>query len=81
MLPTIDLHGVDGMTARYETKKFISENVILKNSKIVIVHGKGAGIVKSNVHKELSENKEVLDYKLDNFNIGITIVRLKVKKL
>ena len=59
-------------------EEFVRENVILGNEKIVIVHGIGTGIVKKAVHDALKVNKNVLEYKTDNFNSGCTIVRIKV---
>lgn len=76
--PKIDLHGYDRESARMVTNDFVMENVILGNEKIVIVHGIGSGIVKNAVHDALRINKNVIEYKTDNFNSGCTIVRLKV---
>ena len=39
-LPSLDLHGYDRETARVATEDFIDENIILKNDKILIIHGK-----------------------------------------
>ena len=76
--PKIDLHGFDRDTARMTVNDFVSENVILGNEMIVIIHGIGTGIVKREVHEALRVNKNVIDYKLDNFNSGCTIVKLKI---
>ena len=75
--PYIDLHGYDRDSARVATNDFIDESIILGNDTIVIIHGKGSGIVKNEVHETLSHNKNVLDYKTDNFNDGCTVIRLK----
>ena len=76
--PSIDLHGYDRDSARMVTNDFVLENVILKNEYIVIIHGIGSGIVKKSVHEALRVNKNVLEYKTDNFNSGCTIVKLKI---
>ena len=76
--PSVDLHGYDRDSARMITNDFINENIILKNETIVIIHGIGSGIVKKEVHETLRTNKYVLEYKTDNFNSGITIVKLKI---
>lgn len=75
-LPTLDLHGYDRESARVTTDDFINENLFLKNNKIVIIHGKGAGIVKEAVHSTLKTRKEVLNYYTDYQNDGCTIVYL-----
>ena len=77
MLPSIDLHGYDRESARVAVNDFVLENKILNNMEFIIIHGIGDGIVKEAVHKELSRNKNVLDYKISYSNIGCTIVRLK----
>lgn len=77
-LPKIDLHGMDRVCARIKTEEFINDNIKLKNKKVVIIHGKGMGIVKDEVYKVLIKNKKVIDFKLDAFNIGQTIVELNI---
>ena len=76
--PKIDLHGYDRDSARMVTNDFIADNIILGNDTIIIIHGIGSGIVKKEVHETLKRNKYVLEYKTDNFNSGITIVKLKI---
>ena len=76
--PSVDLHGYDRDSARMMTNDFVLENVILKNEYIVIIHGIGTGIVKKEVHEALRVNKNVLEYKTDNFNSGCTVVKLKI---
>jgi DNA mismatch repair protein MutS2 len=76
--PTIDLHGFDRESARVATDDFVAENLILKNEMIVIIHGIGTGIVKKSVHESLRVNKNVIEYKTDNFNSGCTIIKLKI---
>lgn len=76
--PKIDLHGCDRDSARMITNDFVSENVVLGNDTIIIIHGIGSGIVKREVHETLKNNKNVIEYKTDNFNSGCTIVKLKI---
>ena len=77
-LPTLDLHGYDTSSARVSTNDFINRNIIMQNNKIVIIHGKGTGLVKKAVHEVLKENKKVIKYHTDNLNDGLTIVSLLV---
>ena len=79
-LPSIDLHGFDRDTARVKTLEFINDNIKMRNDIICIVHGRGTGIVKNEVHDTLKKSKDVLDYKLFYNNIGCTIVKLKLTK-
>lgn len=75
--PSIDLHGLDKISAIIKIKEFINDNIILKNKCFVIIHGRGTGILKRATHEYLSTDKRILNYKMDNFNDGITIVELK----
>lgn len=79
-LPTIDLHGLDRDTARVKVLEFISDNLKMKNEIICIVHGRGTGVVKEEVHNTLKKNKNVLDYKLFYNNIGCTIAKIDLTK-
>lgn len=76
-LPSIDLHGFDRDTARVKTLEFINDNIKMKNEIICIVHGRGTGIVKNEIHNTLKRNKNVLEYKLFYNNIGCTIAKIK----
>ena len=78
-LPSIDLHGFDSDYARIKVNEFIKDNIIMKNEIIVIIHGIGSGIVKQETHKTLKNNRSVIDYKLFYNNVGVTIVKLKIK--
>lgn len=78
-LPTIDLHGEDRKTAEILVKQFITDNVKLKNNKIVIIHGIGTGILKKEVHSLLKKDKRVDKFYINFFNIGCTIVEIKEK--
>lgn len=76
-LNKLDLHGYTYDMAFVKTNDFVSENILLDNDKVVIIHGIGMGIVKRACHEALKTNKYVKSFKLDNFNIGCTIVELK----
>ncbi len=75
--PSIDLHGMDREIARITVLEFILDNLKMKNYELVIIHGIGTGTLRKEVHNLLKKNKLVQEYKLDNFNSGITLVTLK----
>lgn len=77
-LPHLDLHGYDTQSARVATIDFVNDNIIMKNKKIIIIHGKGKGLVKKTVHETLSHLKRVEKFYTDNLNDGCTIVYLTV---
>lgn len=75
--PSIDLHGIDRDYAKILVRDFINDQIKMKEKNFIIIHGIGKGIVKKAVYEELKTNRNVKEYKLDNFNIGCTIVTLK----
>ena len=77
--PSIDLHGEDRVSATLRVKEFIDDSIRLRRKKIIIIHGKGSGVVKDAVFKELKINKNVEDFHL-NMNLGSTTVILKENK-
>ena len=77
-LPYIDLHGYDMESARVATEDFINDSLILNYKKILIIHGKGKGLVKKSVHETLKRHKEVIKYYTDNLNDGCTIILLNI---
>ena len=50
-LPHLDLHSYDRTGAVAMTKMFIDENLRVEQKNIVIVHGKGTGIIRKAVHE------------------------------
>lgn len=79
-LPFIDLHGFDTESARVATNDFIDDSLVLKYNKVLIIHGKGKGLVKKSVYEALSQRREVIKFHTDNLNDGCTIVYLTVDK-
>ena len=78
-LPSLDLHGLDREITAILVNEFISDNYKLGNGKVVIIQGKGTGILKKTVHETFKKNKNVLKYYIDFFNDGTTIVEIKIK--
>lgn len=76
-LPTLDLHGLDREYSRILINDFIKDNYQMKNYKVIIIHGNGTGIIKKTTQETLKKNKLVEEYKIDNFNVGMTIVTLR----
>lgn len=78
-LPSLDLHGLDREYSRILVNEFINDNYKMGNFKVIIVHGKGTGILKKEVRDTLSHNHKVENYKIDFMNDGCTIVDIKRK--
>ena len=75
--PTLDLHGETVDFAKILVNDFIRDNYKMKNETLVIVHGIGTGALRKATQQVLKNNKLVDQYKIDNFNSGQTIVRLR----
>lgn len=76
-LPSVDLHGMDRDYARIVINDFIADHYKMKNEKVIIIHGNGTGVLKKMTQDTLKKNPYVLEYKIDNFNTGMTVVTLK----
>lgn len=79
-VPVIDLHGENRYSTVMLLDSFIKENIILAKDKIVIVHGKGDGIIKYYVHDYLKRCKDVISFNVNNYNDGETIVYLNIRR-
>ncbi len=75
--PRIDLHGYDREYASFLVKDFIRDNHKLGKKNLIIIHGKGLGILRKQIHHDLSKNKLVDTYQINMYNDGETIVKLK----
>lgn len=79
-LPQLDVHGEIEDTVMTVVNDFIYENYRLGKEKVVIVHGKGASVLKNKIHTDLKKNKHVKNFKLYFMNTGVTIVELKERE-
>lgn len=77
--PILNLHGETRDTIRFPINDFIRDNIKLKNEYVGIVHGRSSDILKSKAHEILKQNKYVDSFRVDLFNPGLTIVKLKIK--
>ena len=75
--PRLDLHGEEAALVFALVTEFINDNLKLGNKEIVVIHGKSTNILTKEVHAILKENKNVLDFSLNNWNLGETIIHLK----
>ena len=78
-LESLDLHGIDRDYAKILINDFINDNYNIKNTKVIIIHGIGMGIIRKTTQETLKKNKLVETYKIDNFNPGITVVSIRKK--
>ena len=77
--PKLDLHGEYAITAYSVVHSFLLDNIKLKNKYVVLIHGKGTGKLKKEVHQILKKEPFVISYKLDVNNLGQTLVELNIE--
>ncbi len=76
-LPSLDLHGMDRYYAEMMILEFISDQQKMKNKEFILIHGIGSGVLRRKTQEVLAHHREVKSFKIDNFNPGCTIVKLK----
>ena len=76
--PKLDLHGEIVAMVEVLVNSFINHNILLKNEYIIIIHGKSTNILTGEVNKVLKKNKNFLEFRRNNWNLGETIVKLKI---
>ena len=74
--PHLDLHGEIVSMVEVLVNQFILDN--LKKDFVVIIHGKSTNILTKEVYRILKNNGLVKSFKLNNWNLGETIVELDV---
>lgn len=80
-LPCLDVHGFDRDYTVYKLNEFITDNLILKNYHIIVIHGKGEGILKNAIHDFLRKDKRVVAYNINSINLGMTEIYINEKKI
>lgn len=78
--PVLNVHGETTDTVVYFLNDFIKDNVKLGNVYVGIIHGRSSNILRNRVHELLKKNKQVDSFRLDIWNPGMTIVKLKIDK-
>ena len=78
--PVLNVHGETTDTVVYFLNSFISDNVKLGNTYVGIIHGRSSNILRNRVHELLKKNRNVDSFRLDIWNPGMTIVKLKIAK-
>ena len=76
--PKLDLHGEIVAMVEVLVTEFINNNKKMRNEYIIIIHGKSTNILTNEVSRVLKNNKDVLEFRRNNWNLGETIVKLKI---
>jgi len=76
----LDLRGKLADESVLLTDKYLDDAYLANLKTVTIIHGKGAGILRKNIHNLLKKHIHVKEYRIGNFNEGgdgVTIVTLK----
>lgn len=76
----IDLRGMNAIDAIMELDNFIDSSILLGINQITVIHGKGTGVLRKEIHKYLKKHPSIKSYRLGVFGegeSGVTIVELK----
>ena len=78
ILPSIDLHGYPREMIYVLVDDFINENIKLGKKKILVIHGKGTGVLKEEVRNRFIKDKRVKNLYISMENEGCTIIELNI---
>ena len=76
----LDLRGKNALDAIIDLDYFIDNAILLNVSQLTVIHGKGTGVLRKEVHAHLKKHPAVKSYRLGVFGegeAGVTIVELK----
>ena len=71
ILPSLDLHGYTREMIYVPVDEFINDNLKLNHKKILIVHGKGEGVLKQELQLRFKNDNEVIIIILSYFHFNI----------
>ena len=82
MNPTteVDVRGETAMEAIMDVDAAIDNAVLMNINRLTIIHGKGTGVLRSEIQKYLRTHKNIKSFRLGNFgegDAGVTICEIK----
>lgn len=70
---SLDLHGLRYEEAARLIDEFIDRSVLEGRDSLILIHGKGQGVLKTLVHKRLKNSPQISRFELNSLNQGETI--------
>ncbi|MBV4421891.1 endonuclease MutS2 [Clostridium tyrobutyricum] len=77
---SVDLRGMDSIEASYTTDKYLDDAYMGGLKEVVIIHGKGTGVLRNSINEMLKHHSHVKTYRLGEYGeggTGVTVVALK----
>ena len=77
---TLDVRGENGDDARMDVEKYLDDAYLGDLREVTLIHGRGTGVLKAEIRKDLKANKHVAAFRPGAYNEGgegVTIVTLK----
>ncbi|MBP5311401.1 MAG: endonuclease MutS2 [Clostridia bacterium] len=79
--PEIDLRGMTAEEAVNMTDRYIDDAVAARLENVTIIHGKGTGVLRKEIHKMLKRDRRVREFRDGEFgegDFGVTVAKLKI---
>ncbi|NLN97904.1 MAG: endonuclease MutS2 [Eubacteriaceae bacterium] len=77
--PKLDIRGFDSQEGVFRVEKFLSDALLANVEEVIIIHGKGTGVLKTAVHQYLKDNKQIKSFRFgtpSEGSYGATVVAL-----
>ncbi len=76
----VDLRGLNADEALLEVDRFIDASVMAGLGQVTVIHGKGTGVLRTEIHKHLRTHPSVAEFRLGMYGegeTGVTVITLK----
>jgi DNA mismatch repair protein MutS2 len=75
----LDMRGMNLEEALIEADRFLDESFLANLGQVILIHGKGTGVLRTGMQEYLRRHKLVKSYRIGNYNeggTGVTVVEL-----
>ena len=79
--PELDVRGFTASEALSVTDRYLDDAVGARLENVTIIHGKGTGVLRKEIHNMLKRDRRVREFRIGEFgegDFGVTVVKLKI---